>query len=258
VQLENGSGVLPLHYARNVPKRVSVMRWVKLGLCAWSVVPALDLVWVLERMNRHFVRAYDYRVLTVAIATTGLWAFVFLLAALACTPLARLSAWRWPVEIRRTLGLFAFFYSLLHLGAYFVIGQKLRIDYVFADAWIRKSRLPGWGALLLLIPLAVTSTDGMVRRLGARHWKQLHRLVYVASALALWHLAWTDADHHSPFERTKYALLPFALLLVLRVVPLSGLRRRLQRSGIAPSSVAESSAAPSSVAESSGAEPSDE
>lgn len=229
------------------------MRWVKFGLCVWSVVPALDLVWVLERMNRHFVRAYDYRVLTVAIATTGLWAFVFLLAALACTPLARLSAWRWPVEIRRALGLFAFFYSLLHLAAYFVIGQKLRFDYVFADAWIRKSRLPGWGALLLLIPLAVTSTDGMLRRLGARRWKQLHRLVYAASALAIWHLAWTDVDHHSPLERTKYALLPFAILLLLRVVPLQALRRRLRRPGsVSPS------AAPSSEAKSSGAASSQE
>jgi sulfoxide reductase heme-binding subunit YedZ len=69
----------------------------------------------------------------------------------------------------------------------------------------------------------------MVRRLGAQRWKALHRLVYVASALALAHLAWTDADHRSPLERTKYALLPFAILLLLRIVPLQALRRKLRQ-----------------------------
>jgi len=217
-----------------VPKRATVIRWVNLGICVWAIVPALDLVRVLERLNRHFVRAYDYRVLTVAVATTGLWAFVFLLAALACTPLQRASGWRWPVEIRRTLGLFACFYSVLHLMVYFVIGQKLRVDYLFADAWLRKSRLPGWGALLLLLPLAATSTDGMVRRLGAQRWKWLHRLVYLATALAVAHLAWTDVDHYTPLERTKYVLLPLGVLVLLRLLPLPAWRRKLRHRDVAP------------------------
>jgi methionine sulfoxide reductase heme-binding subunit len=206
-----------------------VLNWVKAALFVWWLAPAVDLVRVLEQMNRHFIRAYDYRVFSLATAATGAWAFIFLFATLACTPLQRLTGLRWPGELRRMLGLFAFFYSVLHLIVYIVIGQKMRFDYAWADALAQKSRIPGWIALILLVPLAVTSTDAMVRRVGAKHWKNLHRLVYVATAFAIAHLAWTDADNFTDFQRTKKVVIPFVILMALRLVPLNALRQKLQK-----------------------------
>jgi sulfoxide reductase heme-binding subunit YedZ len=208
-----------------------VLNLVKGVLCCVCLLPALDSWSVLDHMNRHFIRAYDYRVFSFGIAETGRWTFIFLLLALGCTPAQRLTGFRWPSEIRRILGLFAFFYALLHLFVYLVIGQKLRFDYVIPDALNQRSRIPGWFALLLLIPLAVTSTDGMVRWVGAKRWKNLHRLVYLATALAIAHLAWTEVDHQtSDFPLTKSVAVPFAGLMALRLVPLEALRKKLRKS----------------------------
>ena len=206
------------------------MNLVKVGLCGLCAVPAVDLWLVLEHMDRHSIRAYDYRFLSLGVAETGAWAFIFLFIALSCTPVQHLTGFRWPGELRRTLGLVAFFYSLLHFLVYIVIGQKLRWDYAFLDALSQKSRIPGWLALLLLLPLAVTSTDGMIRRLGAKRWKNLHRLVYLATALAILHLAWTEHDNQTyDYHRTKNVLVPFVILMALRFVPLSSLRKKLQK-----------------------------
>lgn len=207
-------------YAGEVPKRALIFSLLKWGLCAWCAAPAIDLWLVLRRMNPHFIRAYDYRVLSLAIAATGAWAFIFLFLTLGCTPVRRLTGWRWPSKIRRILGLYAFFYCLLHLLVYLVIGQKLRWDYAYLDALSEQSRLWGWFSLLLLVPLALTSTDGMVRRLGGKRWQRLHRLVYLATALAIVHLALTDRDNFvTDYHRTQYALWPFLALMALRFVP---------------------------------------
>lgn len=211
-----------------MPKRAVVLNLVKAALTVWCLMPALSLLYVLNRMDRHFIRNFNYQVFALAIGETGAWAFIFLFITLACTPIQRLTGWRFAGELRRTLGLITFLYSFLHLVAYFVIGQKLRLDYTWADAMLRKSRLPGWGALLLLVPLAVTSTDGMIVRVGAKRWKNLHRLVYLAGALAIWHLAWTDADNQTDYHRTKNALVPFVILILLRFLPLSSWRQKLR------------------------------
>ncbi len=211
-------------------KRDVVLNLVKIALCGLCAVPAVDLWLVLERMDRHFIRAYNYRVLSLGIAETGAWAFIFLFVALSCTPVQRLTGFRWPGELRRTLGLVAFCYSLLHFLVYIVVGQKLRWDYAYLDALSQKSRIPGWIALLLLVPLAITSTDGMIRRVGAKRWKNLHRLVYLATALAILHLAWTEHDNQvSDYHGTKSFLVPFLILMALRFVPLSALRKKLRR-----------------------------
>lgn len=204
--------------------------WLKLALGVLCTCPALDLIRVLSQMNRHFITAYDNRVFRVAIEASGAWAFIFLFIVLACTPVQRLTGWAWVRAVRRLLGLFAFFYVVLHFAAYFVVGQKFHFDYLMFDALQAKSRIPGWLALLLLIPLALSSTDGMVRRIGARRWKWLHRLVYPAVALALWHLAWTEVDHGSTdFHETRTALIPFVLVLLARLVPSSWFRRSQAR-----------------------------
>jgi DMSO/TMAO reductase YedYZ heme-binding membrane subunit len=213
-----------------VQKRDLRLNLVKIAVCGSCTVPAVNLCLVLERIDRHFIRAYDYRVLSLGIAETGAWAFIFLFVALSCTPLQRLTGFRWPGELRRTLGLVAFCYSLLHFLVYIVVGQKLRWDYAYLDALSQKSRIPGWLALLLLVPLAVTSTDGMIRRIGAKGWKNLHRLVYLATALAIVHLAWTEHDNqNSDYHGTKRFVLPFLILMALRFVPLSALRKKLRK-----------------------------
>src|SRR4051794_40944689 len=136
-------------------KRAGLLRAL---VCISNVLPALDLWRALRAINPDWIAAYDYKVFTLVISATGAWAFIFLFLALACGPLQRFTKWRWPGELRRTVGLFAFFYAFLHLAAYVVVGQKLRFDYVWEDAFLMKSRLPGWGALILLVPLALTST----------------------------------------------------------------------------------------------------
>jgi sulfoxide reductase heme-binding subunit YedZ len=204
------------NYAGSVPKRAGLLQ---AAVCVLSLLPALDLWRVLRRMNPAWLTAFDYPVFSLAIAASGAWAFIFLFLALACGPLQRLTRWRWPVEIRRALGLFAFFYALLHLAVYLAIGQKWRFDYAWADAFLQKSRLPGYAALILLIPLALTSTDGMVRRLGGKNWKRLHLLVFPATALALWHMAWVQSDSGThDFHRTRNAVVTFLVLIALRLL----------------------------------------
>jgi sulfoxide reductase heme-binding subunit YedZ len=199
-------------------------------------MPALDMMYVLERMDRHFIRNYNDRVSALAIAASGVWAFIFLCIALSCTPIQRMTGWRVAGELRRTLGLFAFFYAFLHLFAYFVIGQKLNLKDCWTDAIFQRSRFAGWAALILLVPLAVTSTDGMVRRVGAKRWKWMHRLVYLALALAVAHVAWTDFEDQTGYHRTKNALIPFLILMSLRALPLSSWRQKLSTAiGLTPS-----------------------
>ena len=183
-----------------------------------SVLPVIDLWRVLRRMNPQWLTAYDYPVFSLAIAASGAWAFIFIFLALACSPVQQIIHMNWPAEIRRTLGLFAFFYCVLHLAVYMVVGQKLRFDYAWEDAFLQKNRLPGYAALILLIPLAVTSTDGMVRWLGGKAWKRLHWLIFPATALALWHMWWVQNDSNThDFHRTRNAVVTFVVLILLRV-----------------------------------------
>ena len=197
--------------------------WLNLGVCILSVLPALDLWRVLERMNPMWRTAYDYKVFSLGIAATGAWAFIFLFLTLAVTPVMRLTGFRWPGELRRALGLFAFFYCFLHLALYMVVGQKWHWDYAWDDAFLQKSRIPGWFAIFLLVPLALTSTDSTVRWLGGKNWKRLHWLIFPATALAIWHLWWTQDDNQMGFRGTRNAVIAFVVLVALRFVRL---RRR--------------------------------
>lgn len=205
-----------------------ILSWVKALLSLWCLVPAVQLFYVLERMDRHFIRNYNDRVATLAIAVSGEWALILLLISLSCTPIQRMTGFRVAGELRRTLGLFAFFYALLHLFVYLVIVEKLDLKACWTDAMFQHSRIPGWAALFLLVPLALTSTDGMVRRFGAKRWKLMHRLVYLAGALTVLHVVWRDAEYQADYHRTKKALLPFAILILLRLLPLSSWRQKLK------------------------------
>ena len=138
----------------------------------------------------------------------GRWGLKFLLLTLAITPVRRWTGWNWLLRFRRMLGLFSFFYILLHFVVYAVLDQGLDLTVIIEDVIKRPYITLGMTGLLLLIPLAVTSTKGMMHRLGKR-WQKLHRLVYVIAIVGVWHFYWqVKLD---TLDATVYA----AILLVL-------------------------------------------
>jgi sulfoxide reductase heme-binding subunit YedZ len=158
--------------------------------------------------------------------TTGIWALRFLLISLAITPLRRLTGWNRLVQYRRMLGLFAFFYASLHLLTYIVLDQFFAFEFIVADIAKRPYITAGTAAFLLLVPLAVTSTKGWIRRLG-RRWQTVHRLVYVSAAAACLHFLWKVKVAIG--EPVYYALILAGLLgfrLLWRLRPAGGWRRQ--------------------------------
>jgi sulfoxide reductase heme-binding subunit YedZ len=148
--------------------------------------------------------------------TTGYWTLTFLLITLAASPLRRLSGWGWPLRFRRMLGLFAFFYACLHFLTYLVLDQFFDWPAIVKDIAKRPYITIGFPAFLLLIPLAVTSTNAMVRRLGGQRWKQLHRLVYVIAIAGVVHFWWLVKKDIS--EPVQFAVV-LAVLLGFRLLP---------------------------------------
>jgi sulfoxide reductase heme-binding subunit YedZ len=127
------------------------------------------------------------------ILRTGTIGLIFLVASLACTPVRVIFGWSGAIQIRRALGLYGFLYAALHLGAYLVLENELYFDLIWRDLGERRAMLIGLVAFLLLLPLALTSTRGWQRRLGKR-WRTLHRLIYLALPLSVWHYLWLDRD----------------------------------------------------------------
>lgn len=184
------------------------VRWVLKPLVfILCTLPALAMAWdaIHGGLGANPIQALINR--------TGLWAVRLLLITLAITPLRHLIGQSWPVRLRRTLGLFAFFYAVLHLLVYLVLDQTLIPALILTDV-SRPYILVGYAALALLIPLAATSTNSMMRRMGPR-WKQLHRLVYAAAILAVLHYLMLTKIALRPPE--TYALL-LAVLLGYRFV----------------------------------------
>jgi sulfoxide reductase heme-binding subunit YedZ len=146
---------------------------------------------------------------------TGYWTLALLMATLAATPLRALSGWSWPIRFRRMLGLFAFFYASLHFLTYLVVDQFFDWPAIVKDIAKRPYITVGFPAFLLLIPLAVTSTNKMVQRLGAKRWKQLHRLIYLIAFAGVVHFWWLVKKDIA--EPVQFAAV-LALLLGFRVV----------------------------------------
>jgi sulfoxide reductase heme-binding subunit YedZ len=145
---------------------------------------------------------------------TGVWTLRFMLITLAVTPARWLTGWNGVVRVRRMLGLFAFFYGSLHLLTYVWLDQFFDWAAIVKDVAKRPFITAGFSAYLLLVPLAMTSTAGMIRRLGGRTWRRLHRLAYAAAALGVVHYWWlVKADIRPP---RNYAIL-LALLLLVRL-----------------------------------------
>lgn len=148
----------------------------------------------------------------------GVWGLRFLLITLAITPIRKLGGPIWLVKLRRMLGLFAFFYILMHFLTYAILDQGLNWQMIIEDVIERPYITLGLTALLLLIPLAVTSTNGWIRRLG-RNWKKLHRLVYLAAILGIWHFFWqVKLDTREPLIYTLIlvTLLGYRVALMVK------------------------------------------
>jgi sulfoxide reductase heme-binding subunit YedZ len=143
--------------------------------------------------------------------STGTWTLVFLCITLAITPARRLSGWNWLQRVRRMLGLFAFFYGALHFTTYFWLDQWFDLAAIVKDIVKRPFITMGFAAFVLMIPLAVTSTDAMVRRLG-RRWGKLHRLVYAVAIAAILHYWWHKAGKNDFSEVGWYVAVVITLL----------------------------------------------
>jgi methionine sulfoxide reductase heme-binding subunit len=181
------------------------------------LTPFLKLVWdgLRDDLTANPIEDLTHR--------TGWWTLTLLMVTLTVTPVRRLTGWNRLVQYRRMIGLFAFFYACLHVAIYFGLDQLLSFDYILEDIAERPYITVGFTAWVLLIPLAITSTKGWIRRLGKR-WQRLHRLIYVSAALGVLHFLWlVKADVREPLI---YALI-LAVLMALRLPFFK--RRRGQR-----------------------------
>ena len=151
--------------------------------------------------------------------TTGYWTLTFLMITLTATPLRTISGWTWPIRWRRMLGLFAFFYASLHFLTYLVLDQFFDWPAIVKDIAKRPYITVGFPAFVMLIPLAVTSTNKMVQRLGARRWKNLHKLIYIigiAGVVHFWWLVKKDITEPVQFAVVLTVLLGFRVVKAMR------------------------------------------
>jgi sulfoxide reductase heme-binding subunit YedZ len=141
---------------------------------------------------------------------TGTWTLRFLVLTLAVTPVRRMTGWNEAIRFRRMLGLFAFFYGTLHLLTYVWLDQFFDVAAMAKDVAKRPFITAGATAFLLMVPLAVTSTAGMIRRMGGRAWRRLHRLAYASAAVGVLHYWWlVKLDTRRP---RNYAVILAVLL----------------------------------------------
>jgi sulfoxide reductase heme-binding subunit YedZ len=191
------------------------IRWgVKPLLFMLSLFPLLLLIWkgLNEDLGANPVETLTHE--------TGLWGLYFLLITLAVTPLKRLSGMIWLINLRRMLGLFAFFYACLHLTVYVWLDQFFYWDAIVEDIYKRPYITLGFSAWLMILPLALTSNRFSIRKLG-KNWKKLHTLVYPAAILVVFHFIWlVKADYAEPM----FYLLILLLLLMTRLPIMSRLR----------------------------------
>jgi sulfoxide reductase heme-binding subunit YedZ len=186
-------------------RRATPMPWLQPGIFIGALVPLAALLW------RTIQGTLSANPVAEIINQLGLAALIFLIASLACTPARWLFGWTWPVRVRRELGLFAFFYAVLHFLMY-LVDQSVDLGIILEDIAVRPFITVGFLALVLLVPLAVTSTSGWVRRLGFRRWQKLHALAYLAGVLAIVHFIWrVKIDVSQP---VVYGSVLGALLLV--------------------------------------------
>ena len=166
---------------------------------------------------------------------SGQWTLRLLLVTLLVTPLRRATGLAWLVRLRRMLGLFAFFYLLVHFGTYALLDAGLDLEYVLEDVLDRPYITVGFATLCALVPLAATSTDAMIRRLGGARWRRLHRLAYFAGAGGVLHFLWLAFSKSDLREPLIYLAILVALLVARIPTVAARLGRLAPRRPAAPS-----------------------
>ena len=180
------------------------LRFLKVLVFLGCLVPLARLGW------KAYQQALGANPIEVITHSTGDWTLILLLATLSITPLRRITHQYWIIGVRRMIGLFAFFYACLHFTTYIWLDKFFNWHEMLADIAKRKFITVGFFAFVLLIPLALTSTAGWIRRLGGKRWQALHRLIYVSAAAGVIHYVWlVKADLRKPLQ---YAAV-LALLL---------------------------------------------
>jgi methionine sulfoxide reductase heme-binding subunit len=196
--------------ARLSPGAVS---WVKAIVFVLALVPLGRLV------AGVFLRTLGTNPVEAIIRSLGTWTLVFLCITLALTPLRRMTGWQWLARLRRMSGLYAFFYAVLHFTSYVWLDQDLDVAAIVHDIPKRPFITLGFTCLILLVPLAATSTDAMVKRLGSRRWVALHRLVYVVAVGGVVHFWWLvkrDVTEPAVYAAVVTVLLGYRLLAAAR------------------------------------------
>lgn len=202
-----------------LPLREKLIRSLKLLAFLSCLGPAALLVW----------KGYHDRLganpVDVITRTTGRWTLIFLLLTLSITPVRKLSRLPWLIRFRRMLGLFAFFYGSLHLMTYVWLDKFFDFPMMLHDIAKRRFITAGMTAWTLMLPLALTSTSGWIRRLGGKRWQRLHRLIYFSAAAGVIHFIWlVKADLRAPL--TYGAILAALLLFRIAAWMIGKLRAR--------------------------------
>ena len=184
------------------------VKWIKPPLFVLCLGPFLHLLW------QGFHQDLGANPVETIQVTTGRWTLNFLVITLAISPLRRALHQPWLIRFRRMLGLFAFFYVSLHFTSYIWLDQSFDLQAILKDVAKRPFITAGFTAFVLLIPLAVTSTTGWIRRLGGKRWQQLHSLIYISAILGGVHFYWkVKSDVRLPV----LYLTMIGLLLAVRV-----------------------------------------
>jgi sulfoxide reductase heme-binding subunit YedZ len=194
---------------------------IKAGVFALALLPLARIVYMVG--TGEAVEPVEY-----VTRGTGDWALYFLCLTLTVTPLRKLSGWHWLLKLRRMLGLYSFFYAALHFLTFLWAEHGFILAEMWKDVLKRPFITVGFIAFVLLIPLAATSTNGMIRRLGGKRWQMLHRLIYVIAPLGILHFWWMKAGKNDFAEPILFGAI-VALLLLARVVPLGRRQSRLAR-----------------------------
>jgi len=185
------------------------MRFAKLLILVNGVVPLALLMWD-QTHNRLGANPQNFLILT-----TGMMTLIFLTLTMAVTPLCKVTGLNWVIQLRRMLGLYAFFYGCLHFLCFFSLDRGFSISSTLTEMVKRKYLIVGSTALLAMLPLAVTSTNAMIKRLGGKRWRALHRLAYVAAIAGVIHYYMqVKADVRQPlvFAAVLAVLLGWRLL----------------------------------------------
>ena len=178
-------------------------RWIRVALFVIGLVPFAQLIYnaLTDNLGANPIDAITRH--------TGSWALILLLVTLSVTPLRKIFSWNGLVKYRRMLGLFAFFYAALHFTTFLVLDHFFDFNAILKDIMKRPYVTAGFTGFVLMIPLVITSTTGMIRRLGKR-WQQLHRLIYITAAAGVIHFYWlVKADIRRPVQ------YGFVLILLL-------------------------------------------